>query len=51
MPPSTPNTDAIFEALVADRNNPAALRKLIEERQAESVEILRNWMGEAEERA
>lgn len=30
MPPSTPNTDAIFEALVADRNNPAALRKRIE---------------------
>ena len=30
MPPSTPNTDAIFEALVADRNDPAALRKRIE---------------------
>lgn len=30
MPPSTPNTDAIFEALIADRNNPAALRKRIE---------------------
>ncbi|MGN6289992.1 MAG: DUF4112 domain-containing protein [Sphingopyxis terrae] len=30
MPPSTPNTDAIFEALVADLNNPAALRKRIE---------------------
>jgi hypothetical protein len=30
MPPSTPKTDAIFEALVADRNNPAALRKRIE---------------------
>lgn len=30
MPPSTPNTDAIFEALVADRNNPTALRKRIE---------------------
>ncbi|MGX5711185.1 DUF4112 domain-containing protein [Sphingopyxis terrae subsp. ummariensis] len=30
MPPSTPNTDAIFEALISDRNNPAALRKRIE---------------------
>ncbi len=30
MPPSTPNTDAIFEALVADRNNPAALRKRLD---------------------
>jgi len=29
----------------------ARLKKLIEERQAESVEILRSWMDEAEERA
>ena len=30
LPPSTANTDAIFEALIADRTNPAALRKRIE---------------------
>ena len=29
----------------------ARLKKLIEERQAESVEILRSWMDETEERA
>ncbi len=30
MAPSTPDTDAIFEALVQNRNDPAALRKRIE---------------------
>lgn len=30
MAPSPPNPDALFEALVADRNDPAALRKRIE---------------------
>ena len=36
----------------ADPSDPVArLRKLIEERQAESVEILRAWMEETEERA
>jgi hypothetical protein len=30
MAPSTPDTDAIFEALVQNRNDPAALRKRVE---------------------
>ncbi|MDK2760603.1 MAG: DUF4112 domain-containing protein [Sphingopyxis sp.] len=30
MAPSTPNPDAIFDALVRDRNDPAALRKRVE---------------------
>lgn len=30
MAPATPDTDAIFDALVANRNDPAALRKRIE---------------------
>lgn len=30
MAPSTPNPDAIFDSLIADRQNPAALRKRVE---------------------
>lgn len=30
MAPSTPNPDAIFDALIANRNDPAALRKRVE---------------------
>lgn len=30
MPPSPPNTDAIFDALIQNRNDPAALRKRVE---------------------
>ncbi|MBB5708392.1 DUF4112 domain-containing protein [Sphingopyxis panaciterrulae] len=30
MAPSTPDTDALFEALIPNRNDPAALRKRIE---------------------
>lgn len=30
MAPSTPNADAIFDALIADRRDPAALRKRLE---------------------
>ncbi len=30
MAPSPPNPDAIFDALIADRNDPAALRKRVE---------------------
>src|SRR3546814_13472940 len=30
MAPSTPDTDAIFDALIPNRNDPAALRKRVE---------------------
>lgn len=40
-----------FDTAEQDADPVSRLRRLIEERQAESVEILRNWMDEAEERA
>ncbi|MGD9917146.1 MAG: flagellar basal-body MS-ring/collar protein FliF [Paenirhodobacter sp.] len=46
-----PMMSSAFGEEEGDADPVSRLRKLIEERQAESVEILRNWMGEAEERA
>lgn len=50
MPMPLPMGNA-FDSAGQEADPVARLRRLIEERQTESVEILRNWMEEAEERA
>jgi flagellar M-ring protein FliF len=50
--PDLPMVDLMGEAEAAIQEDPATrLRRLIEERQAESIEILRGWLEPEEERA